>query len=186
MNPALLCAPQVCLYRLAKGEKVALYIAPGSKRTPDAVVDAITELKAQEPVMAWGIECYHYEMRTVTTWTSDANGNMYPVTSTVGVCAVRTCNCRHRNTAAHKSYSHSESWRSSMELRVHYFFAAVGACWPSSKGTGLGAVEPVGWRCVRGAGTWSLCRRHACMHAADVQHQGCCRQGCRPSAPSRW
>lgn len=84
MNPARVLNIQVCLYRLAKGQKVALYIAPGSKRSPGAVVDAITELKGQEPVMAWGIECYHYEMRTVTTWSSDANGNMYPVTSTVG------------------------------------------------------------------------------------------------------
>ncbi len=84
MSPA---STQVCLVRLAKGEKVALYIAPGSKRTPGAVVDAITELKAQEPVMAWSIECWHNELRAYASPSADGGVNL----STVGERRQQAC-----------------------------------------------------------------------------------------------
>lgn len=87
-TPAVPFPEQISYWRLSKGYKITNYIARDAKRSPDAVVEAVTGLKAQEPVMAWSIDCWHYEMRTVTTWTSDANGNMYPVTSTVGGAAL--------------------------------------------------------------------------------------------------
>ncbi len=71
---------------LKKDSKMSAYltfITRDTKRSAGAVVDAITGLRSQEPVMLWAIDCYHYELRTVTTIQTDANGNTYPVTSTV-------------------------------------------------------------------------------------------------------
>lgn len=86
-RPCRVPAAHQSLYdNLKKDSKMSAYltfITRDTKRSASEVVAAITGLRSQEPVMVWIIDCYHYETRVVTTIQTDANGNTYPVTSTV-------------------------------------------------------------------------------------------------------